>query len=121
MRQQIFMSLTSFVRNNAVHLQLYCRGTIMKPQIKKDDRIEFRIAPEEKKLFQRAQQLSGDKTFSGFVTRIVRARSIQIIEEKERILASERDKEIFFKAVFEGSKPNKVLSEAAKKFKRIKE
>ncbi len=92
----------------------------MKTQIRKDDRIEFRIAPEEKRLFQRAQQLSGDKTFSGFVTRIVRARSIQIIEENEQIIASDRDKEIFFKAVFEDSKPNKVLSEAAKKFKSIK-
>lgn len=92
----------------------------MKTQIKKDDRIEFRVAPEEKKLFRRAQQLSGDKTFSGFVTRIVRARSIQIIEEKEKILASERDKEIFFKAVFEDSKPNKALFEAAKKYKSIK-
>ena len=93
----------------------------MKTQIKKEDRIEFRVAPEEKRLFRRAQQLSGDKTFSGFVTRIVRIRSIQIIEEKEKILASDRDKEIFFKAVFEDSKPNKVLSEAAKKFKNIKE
>ena len=93
----------------------------MKTPIKKDDRIEFRVAPEEKRLFRRAQQLSGDKTFSGFVTRIVRTRSIQIIEEKEKILASDRDKEIFFKAVFEDSKPNKVLSEAAKKFKNIKE
>jgi len=93
----------------------------MKTQIKKEDRIEFRVAPEEKRLFRRAQQLSGDKTFSGFVTRIVRTRSIQIIEEKEKILASDRDKEIFFKAVFEDSKPNKVLSEAAKKFKNIKE
>ena len=93
----------------------------MKTQIKKDERIEFRIAPEEKELFRRAQQLSGDKTFSGFITRIVRTRSIQIIEEKEKILASERDKEIFFKAVFEDSKPNNVLSEAAKKFKNIKE
>ncbi len=92
----------------------------MKTQKKKDDRIEFRVAPEEKRLFRRAQQLSGDKTFSGFVTRIVRTRSIQIIEEKEKILASERDKEIFFKAVFEDSKPNKVLFEAAKKYKSIK-
>ena len=64
--------------------------------------------------------MSGDKTFSGFVTRIVRTRSIQIIEEKEKILASERDKEILFKAVFEDSKPNKVLFEAAKKYKSIK-
>jgi uncharacterized protein (DUF1778 family) len=94
---------------------------VMKTQIKKDDRIEFRVAPEEKRMFRRAQKLSGDKTFSGFVTRIVRTRSIQIIKEKERILASERDKEIFFKSIFADSNPNKTLSEAAEKFKSIKE
>ncbi len=92
----------------------------MKTQIKKDDRIEFRVAPEEKKMFRRAQKLSGDKTFSGFVTRIVRTKSIQIIKEKERILASERDKEIFFKSIFADSNPNKTLSEAVDKFKLIK-
>lgn len=93
----------------------------MKIQIKKDDRIEFRVAPEEKRMFRRAQKLSGDKTFSGFITRIVRTRSIAIIKEKERILASERDKEIFFKSIFTDSNPNQTLSEAAKKFKSNKE
>ena len=92
----------------------------MKTQTKKDDRIEFRVSPEEKKMFRKAQLLSGDKTFSGFVTRIVRTRSIQIIEEKEKIIASQRDKEIFFRAVFEDSKTNKVLSKAAERFKSVK-
>lgn len=93
----------------------------MKTQIKKDDRIEFRVSPEEKRMFRRAQKLSGDKTFSGFVTRIVRTRSIEIIKEKEMILTSERDKEIFFKSIFTDSNPNQVLSKAAKRFKSNKE
>lgn len=92
-------------------------GNVMKTKTRKEDRIEFRISPEEKALFRKALLLSGDKTFSGFVTRIVRTKSIQIIEENERILASERDKEIFFKAVFANQEPNKTLTEAANKFK----
>ena len=55
----------------------------MKTQIRKDDRIDIRVSPEEKKIFRRAHKLSGDKTFSGFVTRIIRAKSIQIIEENQ--------------------------------------
>jgi len=89
----------------------------METQIRKDDRIDIRVSPEEKKIFRRAHKLSGDKTFSSFVTRIVRAESIQIIEENERILASERDKEIFFQAVFANREPNKALTAAANKYK----
>ncbi|MBL4651793.1 MAG: DUF1778 domain-containing protein [Flavobacteriales bacterium] len=89
----------------------------MKAQINKDERIEFRISPEDKKMFQRAQRLSGSRTFSGFVTRTVRAKSVEIIGENERILASQRDKEIFFKAILADIEPNKVLTEAAERFK----
>jgi len=93
----------------------------METQIRKDDRIDIRVSPEEKKIFQRAHKLSGDKTFSGFVTRIIRAKSLQIIEENERILASERDKEIFFQAIFANKVPNRVLTDAAKKYKSTME
>jgi len=89
----------------------------METQIKKDDRIEFRVSPEEKKMFRKAQKLSGAKTFSGFVARTVRIRAMQIIQENERILSSARDKKIFFQAVFKDTEPNQVLSNAAKKFK----
>ena len=89
----------------------------METQIRKDDRIDLRVSPEEKKIFRRAHKLSGDKTFSGFVTRIVRAKSIQIIEENEKILASERDKEIFFQAIFSNKEPNKALTAATNKYK----
>lgn len=89
----------------------------MEAIIRKDDRIDIRVSPEEKKRFRRAHKLSGDKTFSGFITRIIRTKSDQIIEENKRILASERDKEIFFNAVFSNKEPNKALVTAANKYK----
>ena len=92
----------------------------MEAQIKKNDRIEFRVSPEDKDMFLKAQKISGDKTFSSFITRIVRAEAAQIIEKNELILASERDKKIFFKAIFSDAEPNKALSDAAKKYKSIK-
>lgn len=93
----------------------------MATQLKKEERIEFRVSPEEKKMFRRAQELSGDKTISSFVIRILRAKSAQIIEKNEKILASEKDREVFFQAVFADIEPNEALSEAAQKFKLTQE
>jgi uncharacterized protein (DUF1778 family) len=84
-------------------------------RIKKEERIDIRVSPEDKEIFIRAQRLSGEKTFSAFVTRVVRNRSFEIISENDRILASERDRKIFFEAIFSNKKPNKALKEAADK------
>lgn len=89
----------------------------METQVNKDERIEIRISSQDKSIFKRAQKLSGDKTFSSFIVRAVRIHAEHIISEKERILASNRDREIFFDAVFKNQQPNENLVEAAKRYK----
>ena len=89
----------------------------METLINKDERIEIRISSYDKRIFQKAQKLSGDKSFSSFITRIVKEQAEKIVAKNDRILASERDREIFFNAVFENSKPNQNLEKAAKKYK----
>ncbi len=89
-------------------------------QIKKDERIEFRVSSEDKELFQKAQKLLKEKTFSSFVTRIVREKSKEIIEENDKVLATERDREIFFNAVLGDLEPNDNLLSAAKKYNQLK-
>lgn len=89
----------------------------METQEIKDHRIEIRITAHDKLIFQKAQKLSGDKSFSSFIVRIVRKKAEDIIAKHDRILASERDRDIFFDAVFKDSKPNQNLIEAAEKFK----
>ena len=93
----------------------------METQTIKNERIDIRVTPEEKRVFQRAYRISGDRTFSSFVTRIVKNKSFEIIRENERILASERDKKIFFDAIFSDQEPNQVLKDAAKKFKSLQD
>lgn len=93
----------------------------MESRAQKGERIDIRVSLEEKKMFQRAYKLSGDKTFSGFITRIVKFSSKQIIETHERILASERDKKIFFNALFSDVEPNQELTNAARKYKLAQE
>ena len=90
----------------------------MKTQMtNKDERVEIRISSYDKRIFQKAQKLSGDKSFSSFIIRIVKEQSEEIVAKKDRIISSERDRNKFFDAVFGNSKPNQNLLEAALKYK----
>ncbi len=89
----------------------------MEAQSNNDERIEIRISSNDKRIFQKAQKLSGDKSFSSFIARIVNKQAEEIVAKNDRIIASERDRDKFFDAVFGESKPNQNLSEAAKKYK----
>jgi uncharacterized protein (DUF1778 family) len=92
----------------------------MKGQISKDERIELRVSSADKRIFKRAQELSGDKSFSSFVVRIVKKEAESIISKNDKIVASEKDRQIFFDAVFGNVKPNQNLIEAAKRYKSKK-
>ena len=85
----------------------------------KNERIDIRVTPEEKKMFLQAHRISGDRTFSGFITRIIKTKSVEIIEESKKILASERDRKIFFDTIFSEQEPNQALKDAARKFKSL--
>ncbi len=89
----------------------------MHAPVSKEERIELRVSSKDKRIFKRAQELSGDKSFSSFIIRIVKKQAEEIVAEHDRILASEKDREIFFDSVFGNSKPNQNLLEAAKKYK----
>jgi len=78
-------------------------------------RIEFRVSSEDKELFEYAKSIMGFNSFSEFVRHILIKESKSIIEEKNRILASKRDKEIFFNALMgKEQTPNSALLEAIK-------
>jgi len=89
----------------------------MESQSNRNERIEIRISSHDKRIFQKAQKLSGDKSFSSFIVRIVKKQAEEILAKNDRIIASERDREKFFDAVFGDSKPNENLIKAAKKYK----
>jgi uncharacterized protein (DUF1778 family) len=91
----------------------------MEAQSTKNERIDIRVTPEEKQLFLEAYRISGERSFTGFITRIVKSKSAEIIEENKKILASERDRKIFFEAIFSEQEPNQALKEAAKKYKAL--
>lgn len=88
----------------------------MKDLTPKNERIEIRLSAEDKALFKRVQKLTRDRSFSSFVIRVVKDYAQTIIAEHERILASERDRQIFFDAVFGNVVPNENLKEAGKRY-----
>lgn len=79
--------------------------------------MELRISSADKRIFKRAQKLSGDKSFSSFVVRIVKREAEEIVAKHDRIIVSERDRQLFFDTVFGNTKPNQNLAEAAEKYK----
>ncbi len=89
----------------------------MDAQINQDERIEIRVSAHDKRMFKKAQQLSGDKTFSSFMVRILKKEAERIVAKNDQILASERDRELFFDAVFGNSSPNQDLIKAAERYK----
>ena len=86
----------------------------------KDERIELRVSSADKRIFRRAQKLSGDKSFSSFIARVVKKQAEEIVAKHDRIIATEKDRQAFFKAVFGNTKPNQNLVEAAKRYKAKK-
>ena len=89
----------------------------MEAELSKNERVELRVSSAEKKIFKKAQRLSGDKSFSSFIIRVVKEKAEEIVAKKDRIIASEKDREVFFDAVFGSNKPNQNLLDAAKRYK----
>jgi uncharacterized protein (DUF1778 family) len=92
----------------------------MKALVNKDERIELRVSSTDKRIFKRAQKLSGDKSFSSFIVRIVKKEAEEIVAKNDRIIATEKDRQVFFDAVFNNTKPNQNLIAAAERYKSKK-
>ena len=85
----------------------------------KDARFDTRLSKDQKVFFERAARLGGFRNFTDFVVLAIQEKAKAIIAEKEQVIASEKDSEIFFEAVLNPQKPNKALVKAAKEFKSI--
>ena len=82
----------------------------------KKTRIDARLSVDDKALLERAASLGGFRSLTEFILRAATKRAEELILEKEQVLASKRDSEIFFKAILKPEPPNKALKNAAKKY-----
>ena len=75
-------------------------------------RFDARLPKEQKELFEKAAQIGGYRSLTDFVLSAVQEKAKQIILEKEQIIASEKDSQIFFDAIINPKKPSETLRNA---------
>lgn len=84
----------------------------MRTEIKGQARFDARLPKEQKQFFEKAAYLGGYRNLTDFIVRTVQEKAIEIIKEKEQIIASERDSQIFFDAITHPKKPSGTLKNA---------
>lgn len=89
----------------------------MGTSITEQARFDARLPKEQKQFFEKAAYLGGYRNLTDFVVRVVQEKAKEIVKEKEQIIASERDSEIFFEAITTPLKPSKSLKNALEDYK----
>ncbi len=84
----------------------------MSATIKEQSRFDARLPKEQKQFFERAAYLGGYRNLTDFIILTVQEKAKAIIKEKEQIIASEKDSQIFFNAITKPNKPSKALKKA---------
>lgn len=82
-------------------------------------RFDTRLPMEQKQLFEKAAILGGYRNLTDFVIVTVQDKAKKIIEESERIIASEKDKEIFFDSLVNPPMPNSDLISAKEEYDNL--
>lgn len=86
--------------------------------ISEQSRFDTRLPKKQKLFFEKAAMLGGYRNLTDFVLQAVQEKAKAIIEEREQIIASERDREVFFNEIIMKSKsPDKSLRRAVDKYK----
>lgn len=75
-------------------------------------RFDTRLPKEQKQLFEKAAYLGGYRNLTDFILRVVHDKANEIIKEKEQVIASKRDSQIFFDALTNPKKPSQTLKNA---------
>jgi len=75
-------------------------------------RFDARLPKEQKQFFEKAAYLGGYRNLTDFIVRVVQEKATEIIKEKEQVIVSERDSQIFFDAITNPQKPSETLKDA---------
>lgn len=94
------------------------RNNKMSRANKKQERIHLRLSTVAKKKIERAAAISGS-TVTDFVIATVSKVADQVIEEQERLLLSDRDRDAFLAALASPAEPSEKLKSAFQSYKRL--
>src|SRR5271165_4197620 len=87
------------------------------PTLSEKARFDAKIPKAQKELFEYAAGLGGFRTLTDFIINAVQEKANTIIREHNTILASEKDREIFFDALMHPQGPNQKLRNPAERYK----
>ncbi len=79
-------------------------------------RFDARLPKAQKEFFEKAASLGGFRSLTDFIILTAQEKAIEIIKEKEQVIASERDSKIFFDAITNPKAPSKTLKNALKDY-----
>ncbi len=104
--QYIIVEFTEILRTFAEKIK------IMNSTTAEQARFDARLPKEQKEFFEKAAFLGGYRNLTDFVIRVVQEKAKEIVKEREQIIASERDSQIFFNAISNPQKPSENLKKA---------
>lgn len=112
----LFPFLTVFFATNSLctdYFRTFAKNKeIMTTVITNQTRFDTRLPKEQKQIFEKAAYLGGYRNLTDFILRTVQEKADEIIKEKEQIIASERDSQIFFDAITNPKRPSETLRSA---------
>lgn len=79
-------------------------------------RFDGQLPAQQKQYFERAAEIGGFRTLTEFVFSSAQEKAEEIIKKHKKLLASEKDREIFFQTLLNPPLPNDKLSQAAKEY-----
>jgi uncharacterized protein (DUF1778 family) len=92
----------------------------MERNIKSDNtRFDIKLTTDQKALFERAAKLGGYHTLTDFVVSNIEEKAKSIIEQREAVLATGRDRNVFFDAIMNRPKPGKRLQQPAERYRKL--
>ncbi len=87
--------------------------------VSEKSRFDAKIPKSQKEFFEYAASLGGFRTLTDFIINTVQEKANTIIQEHHTILASEKDRKIFFDAFMNPSGPNQKLRDTAEHYKKF--
>ncbi len=79
----------------------------------KNARFDTRLSVEQKEFFERAATLGGYRNLTDFVIKTIQEKADKIIDDQSKLIASQKDREIFFDTLLNPPEPNEELLKAA--------
>jgi uncharacterized protein (DUF1778 family) len=91
---------------------------VVEQRSRKNGRLEARVTPEMKAMFQEAADLEG-LSLTDFLIRSVREAAQRTFRERESMELSRRDQALFVQALLDPPKPNARLQRAAQRYAQM--